>query len=144
MITEDYISFEIAKLLKEKGFNEPCNAVYRKTLKDNKFIDEPDFHITTFIKSNSELLESGFKDIVFCSAPSLALVMKWLREVYNLFVSINIIPHTTVTMEQKYFFFVIFKDRRRYNFPLDYTTEFYQTPEEACEAAIKYCLEKLI
>jgi hypothetical protein len=29
MITEDYVSFETAKLLKEKGFNERCNRVYQ-------------------------------------------------------------------------------------------------------------------
>ena len=29
MITEDYVSFETAKLLKEKGFDEPCVYVYR-------------------------------------------------------------------------------------------------------------------
>ena len=28
MITEDYVSFEVAKMLKEKGFNEPCHATY--------------------------------------------------------------------------------------------------------------------
>jgi hypothetical protein len=27
MITEDYVSFETAKLLKEKGFNEGCSFV---------------------------------------------------------------------------------------------------------------------
>ena len=28
MITEDYVSFETAKLLKEKGFNEGCSTTY--------------------------------------------------------------------------------------------------------------------
>ena len=28
MITEDYVSLEVAKLLKEKGFDEPCDFVY--------------------------------------------------------------------------------------------------------------------
>ena len=28
MITEDYVSFETAKLLKEKGFNESCYTYY--------------------------------------------------------------------------------------------------------------------
>ena len=28
MITEDYVSFEVAKLLKEKGFDEECNMAY--------------------------------------------------------------------------------------------------------------------
>ena len=27
-LTEDYVSFETAKLLKEKGFDEPCFAYY--------------------------------------------------------------------------------------------------------------------
>ena len=27
-ITEDFVSFEIAKLLKEKGFDEPCRSLY--------------------------------------------------------------------------------------------------------------------
>lgn len=30
MITEDYVSFETAKLLKEKGFDESCRAVYEE------------------------------------------------------------------------------------------------------------------
>lgn len=30
MIKEAYVSFEIAKLLKEKGFNEPCRAYMKK------------------------------------------------------------------------------------------------------------------
>lgn len=28
MITEDYISFEVAKLLKEKGFDAECDYLY--------------------------------------------------------------------------------------------------------------------
>lgn len=28
MITEDYVSFEVAKLLKEKGFDEPLKRFY--------------------------------------------------------------------------------------------------------------------
>ena len=30
MITEDYVSFETAKLLKEKGFDEPTTGTYYK------------------------------------------------------------------------------------------------------------------
>ena len=28
IITEDYVSYEVAKLLKEKGFDEPCYTCY--------------------------------------------------------------------------------------------------------------------
>ena len=31
MITEDYISFEVAKILKEKGFDERCSGFYQET-----------------------------------------------------------------------------------------------------------------
>ena len=34
-ITEDYISFEVAKLLKEKGFNEHCFASFIILMKMN-------------------------------------------------------------------------------------------------------------
>lgn len=33
MVTEDYISFEIAKLLKEKGFDEMTEAAIKYCLK---------------------------------------------------------------------------------------------------------------
>ena len=135
-MTEDYTSFEIAKLLKEKGFDEPCNAVYRKTLKDNKFIDEPDFYTTTWVKSNSELIESGFKDIVFCSAPSLALAMKWLREVHKLAINIEF-QIDFPTWKWRIYHIEPSEDKHT-NF------KHYDTYEEACEAAIKYCLENLI
>lgn len=38
MITEDYVSFETAKLLREKGFEEVCSANYEDFGKNNVFI----------------------------------------------------------------------------------------------------------
>ena len=141
-MTEDYTSFEIAKLLKEKGFDEPCNTVYRKTLKDNKFIDEPDFYTTTWIKSNSELIESGFKDIVFCSAPSLALAMKWLREVHDIYIMID----KDFVTENGWHYVVVRKQdwaNNADNGLIQQESNNY-TYEEASEAAIRYCLENLV
>lgn len=40
MITEDYVSFETAKLLKEKGFDEKCQKVYMYT---GKCVCAPNF-----------------------------------------------------------------------------------------------------
>ena len=34
MITEDYVDFSTAKLLKEKGFDEPCYMAYVPTHKE--------------------------------------------------------------------------------------------------------------
>ena len=129
-ITEDYVSFEIAKLLKEKGFDCLCHSYFRK--------DNPN----NLVK---ETCGANWNDTpFFTSRPTLQMTMKWLREVYNLFIQICIIPHTTITMEQKYYFFTIHKDRRTLAFRKDFPSEYYFTYEEAAEAAIKYCLEHLI
>ena len=112
MIKEDYVSFETAKLLKEKGFNPIECGMY--------------YSITTG-KRTTELLTS----LIAC--PTLQMATKWLREVYNIDIS--------VTPDRKVGYSVlIFKDKR---LPFD-TLDSYSIYEQACEAAIKYCLENLI
>lgn len=32
MIKERYVNFEVAKLLRDKGFNEPCRGVYEEKI----------------------------------------------------------------------------------------------------------------
>ena len=125
---EDYVSFEIAKLLKEKGFDWEVHRSY--LVNDNVFIpgDINDVPLR--------------KDAI--RIPTLQMAMKWLREEHDIFIAINIIPNITVTMEQRYYFFKPYKNRRIHNFPLDYSIQCYETYEEACEAGIKYCLKNLI
>ena len=127
-IQEDYVSFETAELLKEKGFNEDCYTCY--------LIDEIQHY--DYKSRNRDLIEGVI------SAPTLQMTMKWLREVHKLFIQICIIPHTTITIEQKYYFFTIHKDRRALAFRKDFPREYYFTYEEACKAGILYCLEHLI
>ena len=62
MITEDYVSFEIAKLLEEKGFDEKISSYYE----DN----------TLCLGEWFEWNRSPFGEI---AAPSHAMAMKWLR-----------------------------------------------------------------
>lgn len=99
------------------------------------------------------LMEKGYigatntyldKDDLNVKQITIQSAMKWLREVHNIFIAINIVPNITVTIEQKYYFFKPYKNRRIHNFPLKYSVELYSTYEDACEAAIKYCLENLI
>jgi hypothetical protein len=127
MITEDYVSFETAKLLKEKGFVGECFAAYNGNGKLYKFIEEVDDNVP-----------------YWSDAPTIQIAMKWLREAHHIFIAINIVSHTTVTMEQKYYFFKLYRNRKLYNFPLNDSVKLYFSYEEACEAAIKYCLENLI
>ena len=62
MITEDYVSFETAKLLKEKGFNEPVTELNKLLFKED---EKPILNITH------------------------QMAMKWLREVHGIFIAIN-------------------------------------------------------
>ena len=114
MITEDYVSFETAKLLKEKGFWENCPFSLSK-------LDE---------KTNDA-------EIVRC--PTLQMAMKWLREKYNLHIGVLI---NYQYMPRKYEVHIMHTEKYE-DFILNSGTNF-NTNKEACEAAIKYCLEKLI
>ena len=131
MITEDYVNFEIAKLLKEKGFDAECDYLYV----DGKLIRT---HGCSCNWNDGEMLFADYKNE--CSAPTLQMAMKWLREVFNLFISIQI--HT----DGSYIWYV-------YNTIYDTckgtdadkeSDSLQHSYEEACEAAIKYCLENLI
>ena len=129
-ITEDYVSFEVAKLLKEKGFDvktinfwhivpsETCNfnALEKIACVD---INEPEYS------------ENYYPMI------TLQMAMKWLREEHNIHIGINPISgngyNATIYDVADFDDYGIISD-----------TEFFFHVEEACEAAIKYCLENLI
>lgn len=130
MITEDYVSFGTAKLLKEKGFDECCGCFY-DTENDDVSIVNGWMDI-----SNSEL--EG-KEFVRYSAPTLQMAMKWLREVYNYNIEIDTIgqkSRNTLSWGS-----VIYNLENGIEY---YREETFKSYEEACEAAIKYCLENLI
>lgn len=117
MITEDYVSFETAKLLKEKGFDEPCWSWYH---------NGNNTHTGASRYCNSELEKYDF------SKATLAHVMKWLREVHN--IDVSIIP---LRSHKEYLPRVESDITSHDAIPC-------RKYEEACEAAIKYCLENLI
>lgn len=120
MITEDYVSFEVAKLLKEKGFDVNCYTHYSSNGQN--------------VYYNYQTPSDGI------NMPTLQMAMKWLREVHN----IHVVP--------KFDFYAGDYTGRIYDGRRESTAEKVDyiaivgnsTYEEACEAAIKYCLEKLI
>ena len=128
MITEDFISYETAKLLKGKGFNECCYGYYYEP----KHLSHNTFDIT-----NSELEEDS------CSAPTLQMAMKWLREVHRIHISI-----TPLSFEDGIFWMYktikLWSDNNCSELHRSDSKVGFNTYEEACEAAIKYCLENLI
>jgi len=130
MSKEQYVSFEIAKLLKEKGFNGYCHVVHINN--HNSLIGK--------VISNSELItthEYKFcKDQENCiTIPTQQMACRWLREVHNIHIGVFIdidkyvafldeIPatgHTSTPIEG------------------DFTTY-----EDAIESALEYVLKNLI
>ncbi len=128
MITEDYISFETAKLLKEKGFDEYCG----------------------YYSSDGEycgycVYNHRGKDYI--SAPTLQMTMKWLREVHNIHINIDI--HWLHFANQNGWMYTITKILENGTDYIDSKGDendktFYSSYEESCEEAIRYCLENLI
>lgn len=85
MIEEDYISFKIAKLLKEKGFNEVCRTWYfgEDRVNNNILIPKDKLLFASDIyngaKKNSCI---GHSSAV--TAPTLQMATKWLRVVHKI------------------------------------------------------------
>ena len=89
MITEDYVSFETAKLLKEKGFNEHCFCVnYPLPEGGHHNIILPDLLNNSIIPFIDEYKFCRYKED-FITIPTLQMAMKWLREVYGLHVWVD-------------------------------------------------------
>ena len=123
-ITEDYVSFEVAKLLKEKGFDVPVWTRYED---DNEVIFGDKYNW-----NNSPIGQT--------SAPTHQMAMKWLREVHGLSVETFSIKGTSNV------FPVFWKGNVVKLLTQDraFNGELVGSYEEAVEAALKYCLENLI
>ena len=117
-ITENYVSFETAKLLKEKGFEGQCHIFDNTTTK------------TFGEKWNVE-------STIDTPIPTLQMAMKWLREVHNIFVCIVLLEDI-----DGYGFTIENTINKKYI--ATSKNDGYSTYEEVCEVAIKYCLENLI
>ena len=114
MITEDYVSFETAKLLKEKGFDGECFFAFYK---DGRIVGRYD----------SE------RSYNYYDRPTLQMAMKWLREVHNLAIEL--------TWEHVWLADIT-KMTSKFE-PIEYE-DGDRSYEVACEDAIRFCLENLI
>ena len=114
---DEYVTFETAKLLKEKGFNEHLSIFYT----DDKNI-----------RFDSRGVDNYGECFV---APTLQMAMKWLREEHNIFIGILYNESEVYT----YTWSVLWIGKRQHP-----TFGFCNDYGEAVEAAIKYCLENLI
>ena len=119
MILEEYVTFEVAKLLKEKGFDASCWHVY----------DKDGYIVTLRYPTHQNTCSNGE-----CLCPTQQRVMKWLREEKNIAIETwwehrwyaCVKPMTSNPSEDEYY------------------QCFSEKYEDAVDAAIKYCTKKLI
>lgn len=131
-ITEDYVSYETAQLLKEKGFDESVNRFYEISTGKPSLV-------------KSEYCRNSFTTSY--SAPTLQMTLKWLREIHKIYINLDI--HWLHFANQNGWMYVI---ERILDNGVDYVDSngdssdltFFSTYEEACERAIKYVLKNLI
>lgn len=147
MITEDYISFETAKLLKEKGFDWCESPFYSEQDRDewwqNNSYTVPNEEYDPDLPFDSETLTLVAPHV------SIQMAMKWLIEVHHLFIGVE--PRLSFT---DYYRITanVYRVRKKYSLYHVEPVDDYSCVaccdgdsfEDACEAAIKYCLEKLI
>lgn len=122
MKTTDYVSYDLAVILKECGFDWPCERVYPDGVK----LLCSEVALRPRPKNWNELKGKT-------SAPTLAQAAKWLRIVKNCFVEVQIL------LEGCYSFDLYHTDGHLIHSDEDNT---YPDPEAALSAGIAFALAK--
>ena len=121
MIEEQYVSFETAKLAKEKGFDEEFENMHVW----NNFKGEILEDVSGYNMKNSHLGKNSY------SAPTQSLLARWLREKYSKNV------YVVMSITEKYIFWV----QDIHSLVKVKTTDLYDTYEEAMEAGLQEALK---
>ena len=133
---EAYVSYEVAKLLKEKGFNNPCHAVWN----DNRI-----FLLAHLIDNKSLLFTDAYKFSLqkesLITIPTHQMACAWLRE-KNISIFITDDEPLSYKYTIKKYFISDKYEVKIVVLKLDSTI--FMKYEDAVESAIKYCLENLI
>lgn len=122
-IKDLFVSYEIAKKLKEKGFNEPCLAY---TVTDNIRGDQTEMFKDGAILRNSETPVT--------TAPLYQQVVDWFREEHN------IIPISKICSNNKYLNDVVknnMEEETIFSTKSAYHKTYYEALTKAIEEAIK-------
>ena len=134
---ECYVSFEIAKLLKEGGFDWECSCYYSVNT-----LHEPNNGFIHIYKQYKALFyDHNRTKMPVYSAPTLDVAQKWLREVKD--IDVYIFPTTNNIRGCVYEWGIKTFGRALWVEGQPYTNQ-YETYEEAQEVGIKKALEMIL
>jgi hypothetical protein len=145
---EDFVTFEIAKKLKEKGFKEECLAYYTTeytlynnviTLTDDKYLCVSDIDYEEFLVSHNSIKYTNGN---YVDAPTISQALKWLRKEKKIHIEIflycrkygYLVNHTQI-YEDDLFHKCLNEDT---------ANEEYASYEQAVLAGIEYVLDNVI
>ena len=132
---EDFVTFEIAKKLKEKGFKQGYNTFGYKPV----FSDE---NTIKYISDIGAYENEYFGINIPC--PTISQVLKWLREEKEIDIVIYPIDASTVFMGGEKYILSVYINRKR-DYKLLHNNKYkYVEWKEAALAGIKYVLDNLI
>ena len=146
---EDYCSFEVAKLLKEKGFNEATNRYYNAQYDEIRTVSDTFMTYWNNEDHMKVLMMEGALAI-----PTHQMACKWLREVHHLLISIVASPVYGKVKDEKgrntcgllYWHYMASGEwmKEKYNPQQKAFVVSEKSYKKVCEAALKYSLENLI
>lgn len=138
-MNEDFVTYELAVKLKEKGFREKCIAYYWEKINEHtpSFVVEDNMpedglDILDLLSNHNQAEWSPFID-----APTISQVLKWLRKEKGLHIEI----------------LHIFSEETLWDYEVAHigsyerwwsNLELFDTYEQAAVAGIEYVLDKLI
>lgn len=135
MITEQYVSLEIAVLLKDKGFNETCRAYWGGFNNKPLGLSECNRGRAFDYCTNSSLRAYNDCEQTYIAAPTHQMAVAWLRDQHNLQLWVE--PGND--REGLYNAHVV-----RNWWIRDWAGIGYDSYDKAVEEAILYCLKHLI
>lgn len=115
MNTEDYVSLEVAKLLKEKGYCLPCGSFYT---------------LEGIIGFRS--IDDNFNRLTAYSRPALYEAQKWLREIHN----IDVLPVIREESTIKDYCCNVYKNAKVVRCKVAYGEDFYECMNEGLVEAL--------
>lgn len=128
MIHEEIVTFEVAKLAKEKGFNVPTAEFYN---------DDGNIGCYPRAFNHNEFPDGDY------AAPTQSLLQRWLREEKGLCISVEAYP-TLAIIGRVCFAWVIKSGSDGHFMESNDSLQTFSTYELALEDALKYALENLI
>lgn len=145
-MSEDFVSFELAKKLKEKGFRKPCVATYDKDgMLGYNYFQPQSIRAVSF----DDCLCLGDDCL---TAPTISQVLKWLRE-KSIFVEPCILTDFDIDADGKvineytYWSFSVTNIETGDMIYFEYEhvdDKRFDSYEQASIAGIEYCLDNLI